>query len=208
MTDRSGPISPPTWLAIGTVVTAASLTLVQVFVWLTSYEASRELVSMARSGTPVEDAPVLAYDAANLLLLPTLLVAYVFACLWLQASRANAERISPDYGHDRGKVWVWLGWWVPIVSFWFPFQVVRDVRRALLREPSKEGTRLGLWWTGWIVALLATNVAARLAPFSGVPDEGVVRAIPWVEMAAALGLLVALVPWFRIVRTTTAAQRA
>lgn len=202
-----GPISPPNGLAVAVLSAAAALTLVQVIVWLTSYETSRELVSMAESGTPVENGPILAYDLVNLVLLPAMLVAYVLTCVWLQVSRANAERLSPDYPHERGKVWVWLGWWVPIVSFWFPFQVVRDVRRALLRQPSKEGTGLGLWWTGWIVALIATNAAGRLAPVSGVPSEGRVQALPWVELVTLLGLLVALVPWVRIVRSTTAAQR-
>jgi hypothetical protein len=35
----------------------------------------------------------------------------------------------------RSETWVWLGWIVPIVSFWLPFQVVRAIVDA--QDPAR-----------------------------------------------------------------------
>jgi hypothetical protein len=50
------------------------------------------------------------------LLLPALLAAYIATCLWLNRARNLLEERGSGYPHTRGQIWVWLGWWVPIVS--------------------------------------------------------------------------------------------
>ncbi len=69
------------------------------------------------------------------------LAAAVVTCLWLWQSRVLAEAVSPGRGHARSRVWVWLGWIVPVVAFWFPYQVVRDVRAAtvVVRDAASDG---------------------------------------------------------------------
>jgi hypothetical protein len=45
-----------------------------------------------------------------------------------------------------------LGWIVPVVSLWFPFQITGDIRRAGLPDRRRrKTTRLpALWWTCWL----------------------------------------------------------
>ena len=106
--------------------------------------------------------------------------------------------------HSRGPVWVWLGWWVPIVSFWFPYQVVRDIRDA---SGAPRTSVLGGWWACWVVWLVAGRVAGRLIPVDDVPDPALVELLPWVETAVATALLLALVFWVQLVRDIRDAQR-
>jgi hypothetical protein len=190
---------------VATVTLSVSLAVVQVASWATSWSASATLVRLAESGTDVLAAPLFTYDLVNLALLPTVIGTYVVACLWLQRARSNAELASPEWPHARRRIWVWLGWWVPVVSLWFPFQVTRDVRSASLRDRSSG--LLGLWWTGWLLFALGTQVAARLAPIEGVPDADSARLLPWAETVATAGMLLALVLWVRVVREVTAAQQ-
>ena len=66
-----------------------------------------------------------AYDAVGLLLRPGA-PADVDCRLALALPRPeNAVLIAPDQIR-RSAVWAWLGWWVPVVCFWFPKQIVDD----------------------------------------------------------------------------------
>jgi Domain of unknown function (DUF4328) len=75
---------------------------------------------------------------------------------WLAlASRAreNAVLIAPDRVR-RSAVWAWLGWLVPIVSLWFPKQIVDDSWR-ITSSSAAAGQRgryrgTGMWWGLWI----------------------------------------------------------
>jgi Domain of unknown function (DUF4328) len=76
--------------------------------------------------------------------------------VWLYRARDNAERMSP-LPHRRSRAWLILGWLVPIVSFWFPYQIVADIRAASLRDDRPDpdaapSTNLLNWW--WALFLL------------------------------------------------------
>jgi hypothetical protein len=63
-------------------------------------------------------------------------------------------------------VWVWLGWVIPVVSLWFPYQVVRDILRATcgaVRGVSVPRNLLGPWWTSWLLLAWAMQIGDRLA---------------------------------------------
>ena len=199
------PLRPIRGLAIAAAAVAVALALVQLAAWATSWSAAAELVLMARSETDVLDAPLFAYDLVTILFVPTFIAAYVVGCLWLQRARSNAERISPTWPHARSGVWVWLGWWVPVVSWWFPYQMVRDVRAGSLGHGWTSGG-VGAWWTCWLVFQFSGQAGVFLVPSSGVPDAALARVIPWAETVATLAVLVALVLWLRLIREITAAQ--
>lgn len=89
--------------------------------------------------------------------------------IWLWRAHHNAEVLS-DGEHTRARGWVIGAWFVPIVLWWFPYQVVRDVWRAT--DPAtrsipgelrllRGGSLVGLWWTCWIVASMATFISVR-----------------------------------------------
>ncbi|HVK28677.1 MAG TPA: DUF4328 domain-containing protein [Nocardioides sp.] len=205
----AGPTSPspaagheaPVGLAVAAGVLAIALTLVQVVYLVTSIPAAREFEDALRAGRLPDDV-LTAYDLVILALAAVAIPTYVVTCLWLQFARTNSEVISPGLRHARGKVWVWLGWWVPIVSLWFPFQVVRDVQAASRPRGAQLG--LGLWWTGWVVWLVTNRVTSSMASST---DPEVVADLPVVEGIGTAALMLACVQWCRLLQRITADQR-
>ena len=197
------PPTAPTGLAVAAVVLAGVYSLVQVLSFATSWSAADQYADLARRGA---DSATLftTYDAVNLLLPLVGVAAYVVTCLWLTRARKTATTLTQDVPQARSVVWVWLGWWVPIVSFWFPYQVVRDIRRA---TRLRDSAVLGFWWAFWLVTLLASQVAGNLVPTSGVPDQDLVDALPWAEAVLTAATLGALVLWCVTVRDIARAQR-
>ncbi|MDQ8040348.1 DUF4328 domain-containing protein [Cellulosimicrobium sp. XJ-DQ-B-000] len=194
----------PGGLATGTIALAVAVTAVQVLAWVTSFRAAEEFERAARAGTPSAEV-LTGYDAVGLLLLPVQLAAAIVTCLWLWQSRVLAEAVSPAHGHARSRVWVWLGWIVPVVALWFPYQVVRDVRAATVVAPRRG---LGWWWAGWILWSVATNVATQLTTLSSAGAAGTFALLPVAETVGTAGVVLALVLWVRTVREITAGQRA
>lgn len=193
----------PVGLAVASGVLAICFTVVQLCLLLTSFAAASEFEDALRDGQRSGDVLTL-YDFVPLALVAVGLPMYVVGCLWLQSARANAEAISPGAHHARGKVWVWLGWWVPIVSFWFPFQVVRDVQEA--SRPSGTPLGLGSWWAGWTVWVLMNRVTSNIASST---DPDVVSTLPTAEAISSAALLLACAQWCRLLhRITSDQQRA
>lgn len=129
--------------------------------WLCWRPATEAWKDAAAQGLTYNQTEVLAYDIAAVLSVPLQIGMYVVGCLWLQRSYRIAVSVSPDYRMRRSVVWVWLGWWVPIVNLWFPFQVVEDVRKATLRGRSMIGA-MGSWWTVWLGTVLIDRILTRL----------------------------------------------
>ncbi|MBN0041466.1 DUF4328 domain-containing protein [Cellulosimicrobium cellulans] len=193
----------PGGLATATAVLAVAVTAVQVLAWATSFGAAGAFARAARAGTPSVDVYT-AYDAVGLLLLPVQVAAAVVTCVWLWRSRVLAEAVSPGVPHARSRVWVWLGWLVPVVALWFPYQVVRDVRRATVAAP-RPG--LGWWWAGWLTWSVASNVATQVTTLSTAGPAETFSLLPVAETVGTVGIVLALVFWVRTVREITAGQR-
>lgn len=201
-----GPPGPPareapTALAVAAAVLAVVVALLQVATAVAAVPAAGDLRDVLENGG---SAGLFSwYTALAVLILPVLVASYVVTCLWLQQARSNAEAIRPVVRHRRGSIWVWLGWWVPIVSLWFPLQVVRDVAEGSATTGRRPG--LGLWWTGWLVWLFANRASAQVV---GSSDPEVVGSLPVVEGIGTLALVVACVQWCRLVRWITTEQKA
>ncbi|MFD9698704.1 DUF4328 domain-containing protein [Lentzea sp. NPDC059081] len=97
----------------------------------------------------------------------TLATAVVFV-IWLHAARVNAELVTPAAEHRRSRVWVWLGWIVPVVNLWFPKQVVDDVWRA--SDPRQQDVPLRRrvqdrlvtrWWFAFLMMSIFSNSYLR-----------------------------------------------
>ena len=187
-------------LAVATMALAVVLTAVEVSTAIAATPAVREVQEALRSGVPVDDG-LTPYDVLTLVFVPLVVLTYVVACLWLQYSRSVTEVVEPAQRHQRSPLWLWLGWWVPIVSFWFPFQVVRDVRDG--SRPRRAPIGLALWWTSWVVWLVANRAAGRLA---GSDNPETLDLVPTVTAVGAAALVVACIQWCRIVRRITTDQ--
>lgn len=188
------------------VVVAVCLALTQVLVFVASIPARpvadrilQEGVSAA-AGSPF----YLVFSQLSGLAQALALGGFVVGGLWLHASRAFAVAARPEILQERGPVWVWLGWVVPVVSLWFPFQVVTDIRRGCVRGQQHS---LGAWWAAWLVFVFSLFFNFSSSSGTGSFRLTVDMPLPAVEGIGAAAGVVALVLWIRIIRDITAGQR-
>ncbi len=122
----------------------------------------------ATSAAPFEQATTFI-DVVDWLSIATLVGSAVLFLLWLWRARVNAELLCRA-PHTRSRVWVWAGWFVPVVALWFPLQVVRDVWKASHPDADPEGYNmygmsstnvLGWWWAAWLVDLVVDQYITR-----------------------------------------------
>ena len=130
----AGAGSAPTRLASATIAVAVAMASVEAATAVASFLAAERFADKIRLGGSPLDVFTF-YDGLELLLFPVMVAAYVVGCLWLHRARTNTAVTGPRVAHKRAKIWVWLGWWVPIVSFWFPYQVVRERQHYRQRVP-------------------------------------------------------------------------
>ena len=134
---------------------------------------------------------------------------WIVTSLWLARARSNAAALVPT-GLHRSAIWCWLGWVVPIVSFWFPKQIVDDSweltsnRLAAADSPGRyRSTRT--WWALWISYGVGSYLLSRIAAAGPAEDRGV--NVVTETIIAGLGVA-ALVAWAQVVRGVSAAQEA
>lgn len=198
----------PEGLAVAALMLASVYTVVEVLLLLTSFGAAETYGEAARQGTDVAGV-ITAYDVLGMgyvVLLPL----WIVTCLFLQRARRRAVALAPRFHHQRSPVWTWLGWPVPIVGLWFPYQVVRDIVRNAWRDPwgdQRQRLHLGLWWATWVVAIVAGQVTSRLIPWSGTPDADAVARLPLFQGITAVATVAGLVLWVRIVNSLLHALR-
>jgi hypothetical protein len=198
------PLRSEAGLGVAVIALASVWTAVQVLELLFAPLGAEALRRAGEAGVGGFDSEFTGYDAAGILSLLVQVAAYIVTCLWLYRSRSTAFAASPGYLHERSKVWAWLGWWVPVVSFWFPYQVVRDIRRATASGPVSS---IGGWWAAWLVFLIGSNVASRMTT-STTAEQTLVAAdaLVLVEVVSTVAMIVALPLWIRIVRDITRFQ--
>ena len=199
------PYRPSKGLAIGATVCAGVVALFEIVEAGLAYGAGETYAEAARAGVPVDNI-FTGYDIGVVFWYPAIVAAYVLTCLWLRRVRTNADAIDP-IPHTRSSGWVWAGWWVPVVSLWFPFQIVRDIR-DISKPPYSPNALIGWWWTAWLGYLLASRIGSRLVPLSGQASEGSASALGPVETVNAGFALVAFVLWCLVVRTIVREQDA
>ena len=185
----------------GLAVAAAVLAVVTVLVdWVRAAAAPAAADALRRAADAGEVPPLTLYDGAatlGIVVLPT----WIVTSLWLQKVRANAAAIAP---HEvrRSEVWSFLGWVVPVVSLWFPKQIVDDSSRVAASALSVRGTVARpvptlAWWLTWLAYSALGNAAG------GLPSSGATTVRPWVDLLAAATGTVALVLWLRVLRDVT-----
>jgi hypothetical protein len=138
------------------------------------------------------------------------IVAFFVGSLWLFRSRRLVDRLSPSYRHARTAAAVWPAWVLPVVNFWFPYQVVRDIRRATI-GPSASAGPVRMWWMTWLLWMVTDLVLAGViltGTAEAVPGPELSTVLPWVVSASAALGIVSGVLWLRLVVDITAAQRS
>ncbi|MFJ6568019.1 DUF4328 domain-containing protein [Streptomyces sp. NPDC091292] len=134
----------------------------------------------------------------------------VLFIIWMGRVRFNAEIYSPD-GQRLSSRWVFWGWVLPVVNFWYPRRMVADIWRSSVPWRAGEGVPrlaagpINLWWACWLAVLVGEWFVADPASDASL---GTLRgaAVQWALLdlvdiaAAALAIVVVL--------TIARAQRA
>ncbi|WP_165977971.1 DUF4328 domain-containing protein [Nonomuraea diastatica] len=152
----------------------------------------------------------LVYALSGILWVAVYLVSIAGFLVWLFRVRANAESLAPD-GHRHTRPWLIFGWVVPIISFWFPKQIVDDIWHASARDGEQASPQvlIDVWWAAWVAGSLVANVAARLlatALFAGDDLESVAFAARFDLVGIALMLVAAVLAICVILKITKAQE--
>ncbi len=152
--------------------------------------------------------------AVSLLAAPVGLAAAVLAIVWLWRARANSEQMAAAR-HRRSRVWVWLGWLVPVVNLWFPYQVAADVWRTSdpgsppqHSQPGRSTSALIRWW--WLLFLAYGSVECYLGvewTADRITVSDLERLAAWQTVSAVLTVAAAVL-WTLLVRAVQRDQRA
>jgi hypothetical protein len=167
------------WAAV--VITQA---LALPFVLAPLFEEIRS-IDLNESDPDLGTGPTLASIPLNLVSLVSM-VALIVLAIWTyngtQAMVATGHRTT----HSTG--WAAAGWFVPIISLWYPYQAVRDL--VPVDHPARR--RVGWWWTCWLLTGFATIGPMVAAWFSlGAAMLAAIVPITLAVLAAALGRQVA-----------------
>jgi len=198
---QSPPPSNVSTMGTVTIVLALCLTAVYVAQGVAGYLAGDQYAAAARQGRPALDVATWA-DALVVVQVPLLIGAYAATCVWLYRARANAQILSPHLHHRRSPAWVWLGWWMPVVSAWFPYQVVRDVRSGSIRNRPPQAF-LGLWWLSFLVLITMDRVVARLTSSTAPLTQQRADHLAPVHLVFAAVALIAGMLWVGVVAEIT-----
>lgn len=158
---------------------------------------SDAIMSWWRSPSPRNDTLELMAGLEGLTAL-TNLVAFVATGLWLLRIRALAEWASPISHHSRSPYWAFLGWVVPVVHLWYPYQVVADASRGI-------GSSVRTFWPWWLAWLALSNYSVVSALGGEVTTATELQLMLRTQQLGAVVALVAFVLWWRVVRSATRA---
>jgi hypothetical protein len=143
------------------------------------------------------------YNVLELVSSGVLVAAWIVTSRWLSRSRELASLLAPFVRHTRDPIWTWLGWAMPVVSFWFPFQVVRDVHRATVRRDA--GLVTG-WWTAFLMGAVLDNLSWYFLSTASASEA--IPVMPGAQVVVTVVWSFALALWISVVREITGAQKA
>jgi hypothetical protein len=198
------------WAAAATVM--ISLAVVREVVVLAANWRSYQLVHGYLNGA-VTEADIEAADTGALTALTSSLAlsflvwgaAGVVFLVWLWRARINAESMSGREAHRRSRVWVVGSWITPVVSLWYPYQVVTDIwRTSAPRRPVSHGL-VKAWWVFFLLAEFVKPIQWRMAAAEWESEEDVLANANVSTLLTTL-FLVAGVLLILIIRRVTAWQ--
>jgi Domain of unknown function (DUF4328)/Protein of unknown function (DUF2510) len=150
---------------------------------------------------------------SSVALLPWLGTGLLFV-IWTYTLHHSARMDRSVLRHGSG--WAIGGWFVPVLSFWRPFQMVLDVRRGATGDADLPTTRtLGWWWATFWASYAAGLVAAfyyRALASTSDDDPGSIldhftSAASW-ERGSELVAIVSALLAIRVVREVRSLVRA
>lgn len=207
--DQPAPLVGPYGLAIAVRVIAAAWCVLLVVDWVAVLGAAAVWRDAAARGQVWSQIEPTLYDSTGNLHLVAQVTAFIVGSLWLYRSRRLVDRLSPSYRHDRTAAAVWPAWALPVVNLWFPYQIVRDIRRATIGPAASAGP-VRLWWLAWLLWMVTDLVVVGViltGTAEVVPRPELSTVLPWVVSGSAVLGIACGALWLRLVVEITTAQR-
>jgi hypothetical protein len=179
---------------------------------LIAQQRQRHLVDRAIADlSSVSAADVQAADnaahAASQIVLVAFCITAVLYVVWFWHARVRAEGFDASV-HRRRRGWAIGGWICPIVNFWFPLQITRDILRASdvpAYDPASSRERLRpvvpIWWA----CLLLTGLLNRATAAHRADTLTALRDGLQLEVATDVVQILAALLALSVVRSVTAA---
>ena len=180
------------------IASSSSLLAAVWIVALASIPSAQSYRDQLASGTAA-DQIITTYDAMTVLIPITMISSWVITSLWLKKLHIAATATNPTAMRLK-RPWVFWSWIVPVVSLWFPKNLIEDLLKSDATDEAKAliGKDTLTWWLTWIGFALVNNVGIVSA--FDAPD-GYVPIRPELELAGACLLTGAYLVWIRIVKT-------
>lgn len=187
-------------LALGS---ASALTAVLVAVAVIVTVRREELKAAVGSDALDSDVMSMINRLTGLAVIATI-AALLTTTWWLQSVRDIARWHNPGHPERRSAFWVPMGWFVPIVELWFPYQVVADASRAV----GSKVTNFWPWWISWLLVMHGTVLFDRMEANELLESASGVSAYVWGYQAGAVVIVISFLLWCRVVRSATTAAAA
>lgn len=133
-----------------------------------------DLLQDIEAGVMVDDATITFNDLREVvlgLLNTALYIIYMVMFIrWFRRAYFNLHLRAKGLRHTEG--WAAGGWFVPIISLFYPYQIMRELfdrMRQLIAaagiQPAApaSGALLGWWWAVWIISGLVGQAAFRIS---------------------------------------------
>lgn len=183
------------------IASSSSLLAAVWIVALASIPSAQSYRDQLASGTAA-DQIVTAYDAMTVIIPITMISSWVITSLWLKNLHIAATAVNPTAMRLK-RPWVFWSWIVPVVSLWFPKNIIEDLLKAEGSDESKSliGKDTLTWWLTWVGFALVNNIGI-VSAFDAA--DGYVPIRPELELAGACLLTGSYLVWIRIVKALDA----
>jgi len=183
------------------IASSSSLLAAVWIVALASIPSAQSYRDQLASGAAA-DQIVTAYDAMTVIIPITMISSWVITSLWLKKLHIAATATNPTAMRLKCP-WVFWSWIVPVVSLWFPKNLIEDLLKSEGSDEAKSliGKDTLTWWLTWVGFALVNNIGI-VSAFDAA--DGYVPIRPELELAGACLLTGAYLVWIRIVKTLDA----
>lgn len=183
------------------IASSSSLLAAVWIVALASIPSAQSYRDQLASGTAA-DQIVTAYDAMTVIIPITMISSWVITSFWLKKLHIAATATNPTAMRLK-RPWVFWSWIVPVVSLWFPKNLIEDLLKSEGSDEAKSliGKDTLTWWLTWVGFALVNNIGI-VSAFDAA--DGYVPIRPELELAGACLLTGAYLVWIRIVKTLDA----
>ena len=181
------------WIVLGVEILSLGSSVAQYF-----------LLHNVRQGVEYSEFVLSANDLREGLIGFLFLVVYIVSAVtfirWFRRAYYNFHTRVTHLSWKEG--WAAGAWFVPILSLFLPYQIMKDMyqgtrhvlsERGLVRDPALLPTgMLGTWWALWVISGILSNIIFRLSLWAESVDELLVSTIGNI-VVEVLGIPLAIV---------------